>query len=181
MISWLWLFFSYLHAFFSLGLTHKEIRLHFQIIDASTFLGKRRSTFYLSHYNVKKNNDWEGDVEAISAQLSVTILMIWKPVVKASTHLKYSYIDVFNNFISCHIYHIIIYRKLKNILIITSQNNSVSNGKTNVRLNDAVWYSWDIFRDLMKHNSWIRYACYREERYLHSSLLLQGFSDLVMH
>ena len=50
------------------------------------------------------------DVEAISAQLSVTILMIWKPVIKSIHSFKIlTHIDVFNNFISCHIYHIIIY------------------------------------------------------------------------
>lgn len=50
------------------------------------------------------------DVEAISAQLSVTILMIWKPVIKSIHSFKIlTYIDIFSNFISCHIYHIIIY------------------------------------------------------------------------
>ena len=50
------------------------------------------------------------DVEAILDQLYVTILMIWKPVIKSIHSFKIlTHIDVFNNFISCHIYHIIIY------------------------------------------------------------------------
>ena len=104
------------------------------------------------------------DVEAILAQLYVTILMIWKPVIKSIHSFK-----IHTLMFSIILYPVIsttssyIYRKLKYIFIITSQNNSISNGKTNVRLNDAVWYSWDIFRDLMKHNSLIRYVCYEEE------------------
>lgn len=54
MISWLWLFFFHLYPFFSIGLAHKRNPITFQIIDTSTYLGKRRRAYYVSHYNVGK-------------------------------------------------------------------------------------------------------------------------------
>lgn len=71
--------------------------------------GERRRTFYLSHYNVKKECNMIENVETISSQLSVTILMTWKSVIKSILSFKmHTRIHTSKNFISCTIYPVVI-------------------------------------------------------------------------